>query len=642
MGWNKYEGPTPPMGSGPSTAVGVVTQVMSTLQSQMSTFTAQTLSTLSQLGDLSIPDVGPMPDIAITPRDINLNWPAPNAIDVGELGALDAAIPADPGARQINTAVSFSPPAWNPSVATLNLPNAPAGIDTSGMPSKPNVDMNVDLPVAPSFQQPVLDALDAVTIPQFTFPTLPTFDEQAPQFTEVAPNVVINWIEPAYSSESLTEVQAVIRRMMAGGTGLKKEIEEQLFERARQREDRVAAKAIATAHDTVANKGYVAPPGLLVAQVNAAIEQNQLAANALQRETQIKAADIEQENMRFAVQQSLAAENLLVNIFNNAAQRSFEMARFTVESQIQVFNSKVSLYNALASAYQTKAQVFKTKIDAALAALDVYRTQIEGQKVIGEINMQRVQAFNAKVQALLSYVEVYKAQMQGAQVKTEVIRAQLDAYRTDVQAYAEKLNAEKTRFDAYRTQIEGEVAKVGILDAEARVYSAQAGVAEAAASVRAKQIQADVEVMQAETQRFAALVDRSKATLQAALSKVEARARVEGLKIQNLTAQSDANRSKNEATIRVGEQALQTNIAITSASIEKFKVAMSKVMQEADLKARSLQAAGQITATLAGGAMAAQHVQASIGSSASDNTSVSFGFNQGAQEVWNYTPTSTG
>lgn len=641
MSWNHYEGPTPPMGTGPAEAVNVVNQVMSTLQTQMNTFTTRALQTLDSLGTLVIPDTGVMPDISITTRDATLEWPEPSEISAGDLGQLDVTMPSDPGYQPINTNVSFSPPGWNPSVVQLNLPNTPAPIDTSGMPSKPSIDMSVNLPAAPSLATPVMDALDSINIPLFNFPTLPTFTDAAPEFTEVAPNVAINWAEPVYSSESLSEVQTTIRRMMAGGTGLKKEIEEQLFERARQREDRVAAKAIATAHDTVANKGYVAPPGLLVAQVNAAIENNQLAANALQRETQIKAADIEQENMRFAVQQSIAVESLLVNIFNNAAQRSFEMARFTVESQIQLFNSKVALYNALVSTYQTKAQVFKVKLDAALAALDVYRAQIEGQKVIAEINTQRVQAFNAKVQALLAQTEVYKAQMQGAQIQTEVIRSQLEAYRTDVSAYAEKLNAEKTRFDAYRTQVEGETAKVGILDAEARVFSARAGVSEAAANVQIKGIQASIESMQATTQRFAAVVDRSKADLQAKLAKVEANARVAGLKIQNFSAQSDANRAKAEATIRVGEQALQTNIAITNAAIERYKIAVNKILQEADLKARSLQAAGQITSTLAGGAMAAQHVQASIGANASDSTSVQYGYSQSAQESWNYQPTAT-
>lgn len=641
MGWNNYEGPMPPIGSGPAAAVGVVNQVMGQLQSQMSTFTGRALDVLDQLGSVEIPDAGVMPDISITPRDTTLEWGPPESIDVGDLGQLDVELPAEPAYPTIDTDVKFSPPTWRPSVTQLNMPDKPAPIDTSGMPGKPSIDTSVELPAAPTLSMPVMEALSSINIPQFNFPALPSFGAAAPEFNEQAPNPVINWAEPAYASESMTEVQAVIRRMLAGGTGLKKEIEEQLFERARQREDRVAAKAIATAHDTIANKGYVAPPGVLVAQVNAAIEQNQLQANALQRETQIKAADIEQENMRFAVQQSIAVESLLVNIFNNAAQRSFEMARFTVESQIQLFNSKVGLYNALVSAYQTKAQVFKVQLDAALAALDAYRVQIEGQKVISEINTQRVQAYNARVQALLAQTEVYKAQMQGAQVKTEVIRSQLEAYRTDVQAYAEKLNAEKTRFDAYRTQIEGEVAKVGILDAEARVFSAQAGVVESAANVQIKRVQADIETMQATTQRFAALVDRTKADLQARLAKVEARARVSGLQIQNLSAQTDANRAKSEATIRVGEQALQTNIAITNAAIERYKIAVNKIMQEADLKARSLQAAGQITSTLAGGAMAAQHVQASIGANASDNTSVAFGYSQSAQESWTYQPTAT-
>lgn len=642
MSWNHYEGGPAPSGTGPAQAVSTVQQVMGQLQSQAQSFIARTESILNALGTVQVPPIGDMPPISITKRDNALDWPAPKLEAVGDPGSLEVTLPSDPGLPSISTGVSLAIPDWSPSVVSINIPDTPTPVDTSGVPSRPDVDTAVELPATPALAMPVLESLDQITVPTFTFPALPTFSDAAPQFTDAAPSAVINWAEPQYASESLTEVQATIKRMMAGGTGLKPEIEQQLFDRARAREDQTAAKAVAEAFDTFANKGFTMPPGALAAQVNAAREQAQLQANSLQRDVMIKVADIEQENLRFAVQQGLAAENLLINIFNNAAQRSFEMARFTVESQIQLFNSKVSLFNAVTSAYQTRAQVYKIQIDAALAQLDVYRIQLEGQKVVSEINVQRVQAYNARVQALMAQVEVYKAQMEGARIRTDAIRTQIEAYRTDVEAYSSRVNADKVRFDAYRTQVEGETAKIGITEAEARVYAARASAAEAAANVRVQAIRADIEKMQATTGRFAALVDRSKAELQAKLGKVEANARVAGLNIQHLSAQSDANRAKSEAIIRIGEQELQSNIAITSASIERYKVAVQKILQEADLKARSLQAAGQMASTLAGGAMAAQHVQASISSTASDSTSVAFGYSQSASEAWNYTPTSTG
>jgi hypothetical protein len=397
-----------------------------------------------------------------------------------------------------------------------------------------------------------------------------------------------------------------------------------------------ASKATAEAFDTFANKGFTMPPGALVAQVNAVAEQGRLQANALQREVMTKVADIEVENLRFAVSQSVAVEQLLMNIFNNAAQRTFEIARFTVESQIQLYNAKISLYNTLAGAYATRAQVFKIKTDAALAQLDVYRLQLEGQKLVGEINQQRVVTFNAKVQALLTQVEIYKADMQGAQLKTEVIRTQLEAYRTDVQAYAERIGADKLRFDAYRTQVDGEVAKVGVLEAEARVFGERVRAADVQANIQFKSVDAALQKLTNDTQRFVAVVDRSKTEIAAKLGAFEANARVAGLNIQYMSTENEATRSRNEADVRVAELQLQTNTVMTSAAIERYRVNITKILEEAGLKQRSLAAAGQIASTLAGGAMAAQHVQASISANSSDSTNTSTSFAQSGNENWTY------
>lgn len=636
MGWNKYDGPSPPMGTGPAAAVSVVQNVMSSLQTQMNSATTAAMSTLDALGSLQVPATGPMPDIAVPPRHDMLPWAPPEGLDIAALGDLDTELPAAPETPTIDTNISVDIPTWSPSVVALNIPNAPAPIDTSSLPARPAVNTSISMPSRPTLDTPVMEAMTSLTIPAFASPTLPTFTDPAPEFMEAAPNPVIAWTEPTYMSESLTEVQAAIKRMLDGQTGLPPEIEQQLFDRARAREDMTAGKAVAEAFDDFANKGFTMPPGALVAQVNEVREKNGLAVQSLQREIMTKVADIAVENVREGVRQALSAENLLVNIFNNAAQRAFEMARFTVESQIQLYNAKAQVFNTLMSAYATKAQVFKVKVDAALSALEVYRVQMEGQRIVGELNRQKVAVFDARVQAMMSQVELYKTDMQAAQVQVEVIRSQLDAYRTDVQAYAENINAQKTRFDAYRTQVEGEVAKVGILDAEARVYAARVQAGDTKANIQLKRVQTDLEKMSADTQRYAALLDGSKAELQAKLGKIEANARVAGLNIQYMSAQTDAERAKHEADVRIAEAQLQSGIAITNATIERYKVAVNKILQEADLQARSLQAAGQIASTLAGGAMAAQHVQASIGANASDSTSVNYGYNQQAVEQWTY------
>lgn len=634
MAWNKYNQVPYSIPTGPAEAVTKVVETMNYLQGQATSFTAQTQAILNSLESIQIPDVGLVPEVTLPRVNTDIQWPAPAGLEI-ELGDLSATIPADPGLPYISTSVNFTPPSFTPTIPNIAIPDAPAPIDTSGLPARPAVG-TVTLPTAPNLTLPVLESMEAINIPVFTFPTLPTFDEAAPAFTDAAPSTFVNWSEPTYASENFDEVKAVIKRIFAGGTGLPPAIEQQMFDRARARLDQTSRKAVQDAFDTFANKGFTMPPGVLVEQVNAANEQARLESNAQERDIRTLVAQTEIDNMKFAVQQGIAAENIIFNIFNNAAQRTFEIAKFAVESQISLFNTKVTLFNAMTSAYQTRAQVFKFKLDAALAALEAYRVQLEGQKVVSEINLQKVQAFNARVQALVSQVEIYRAQMQGAQVQAEVIRTQIDGYRADVQAYAERIGADKVRFDAYKSQVEGEVAKVGVYDAQARVFQSLVSAEGIKADVGIKSIQANIEQMNAVTQRFVALVDRSKAEIQGKLGVVEAKARTAGLNIQFMSAQNDASRAKAEAIIRIGEQQLQTNLGLVQALIERFKANVNKVIQEADLKARSLQAAGQMASTLAGGAMAAQHVQATIGSSVGESHTTSTSWSEGASESWNY------
>lgn len=640
MGWKNY---TPPIDSvivGPSAAVSQVQQTMSQMNDRVSAFTSQVTSTLNALQTMTFDATQPPPNVTIERGSTSLSWNV-QPLDGLDLGGLTFDKVDDPGQVSFPALdATLDMPTFDPG-ATITLPAAPAPISVGGMPVRPTIDTSVSLPDKPVLVQPVLDAFDAITIPTFTFPTIPDFTDAAPTFDMATPNVVIDWHEPVYASENFDLILATVKRMIAGGTGLPDEIERSLFDKARAREDITLRKAVNEAFDTFASKGFTMPPGMLVEQVNAAQETSQLQVNSLSRDLFAKVADIQVENLRAAVQQGVAAENVLTNIFSNAQQRAFEMARFTVESQLSLYNAQVGLFNTYMNAYQIKANVFKTRLDAQLAKLEAYKAELEGQKTISEINQQRVQTFLAKVQALSAQVAVYSAEMDGARVKAAVVQTQIEAYKADVSAYAESIGAEKVRFDAYRAQVDGEVAKTGIIDANARVFASMASVEQSKAEIRVKSGQLLIEQSQATTQRFVAQIENARATIAAKVAKIDAQARVLALAIQNLSAQSDANRAKAEADIRIAEQQLQSNMAAVSNQIKLYELSMNRVMEQARLKVSAMQSAGTMAATLAGGAMAAQHVQASISTNSSESVSQSTAKSESASENWQYTPLST-
>jgi len=616
-----------------SIATSTVTSVMDKLAVSATGFTAQLNSVTNALANLAFDSSDSPPVLPDFSNADAIQWLPATPLDLSGLGGASQAMPAVPDPASfapVNLAMVIAP--FSPGV-TLNLPSAPGGFTMPNMPSAPVINTSISIPGAPVLIEPVMAALNNITIPSFTFPTLATFNAVAPAFNVAAPSVTVSWREPAYSSENFTEVLSTVQALFAGGTGLPPIIQQQLFDLARAREDVTALKATQEAFDTFASKGFTMPSGMLAQQVNVALEKNQLQANSLNRDILTKSADYEIANLRFAVEQGIAAENILFNIFNNAETRAFEVAKLQTENQITLYNSQVTLFNAYTESYQTQANVYKTVIEGPLAELDIYKSELEGQKIISEINQQLVQTFLAKIQGVQAQVEVYKAQMEGAKIQVEIAETQIQEYKGSVDAFSALIQAERVTYDIYRTQVEAEVSKVGIIDADARVFAVQAQVAMEQVEANIKTAQLTIEQSQATTQRYVAQVEGAKAMLAAQVAVVDANARIAELNIKDDVAQSEMNVSLNETKLRLAEYRTQTALAMYGAQTKMYEVNINKMLEQVKIRSSSLTAAGQMYSTLAGGAMAAQHVQASMSYNSSTTASLSETWSESGAET---------
>lgn len=610
-----------PVTTGQAAAVTEVQEAMDRFETRTQEFTTKFYETFDELKELVDDDIPfAPPDLTFEPETfppIQLGNPLqesmPNTLD----------LPA-PAAPDMTPQIS-APPAQNwptaPVIESVSLPDAPT-FERIDPPVKPVVSTDLTVPDAPALELPGLPVLDVISIPAFVAPTLPTFNEVAPSFSAAAPNTSIEWAEPVYASENFDEALAVLQRMRIGGTGLTPAIEQQIFERGRARLDRATAKAVAELHDNYAGRGFVAPPGQLQAALAAVHEEGQMQVSALSRDVLVQAKEIEVENLRFAVTNGLAAEQILVNLFSNAVQRSFEMARFSVESALALYNTQVNIFNALMQAFQTKAAVFKTLTDAALAALEQQRLVLEAARVRGELNQQKVAVYSEQVKATLSQVELYKARLQGVQAQADIAKTIFDGYRAEVQGFGEVMNARKTEADIFKTRMDGETSRIQLGQAQASIFNSLV-------TAEATKVNAWRDVQQVEISRVQAIASAFGNTIQGFQAEVQrANAKVQAvleLKKTNLQADSVRHNAVIEtarAQLGMGQLALQSNVAKANASIELLRVDITRLSQQSELRARTLQAMGQMTATLAGGAMAAQHVQAQISASSTDTNSV--------------------
>lgn len=526
-----------------------------------------------------------------------------------------------------NIAVPFPPtiniatitvPDFVPSITGLSIPEAPGALDTSGLPTHPAVG-TVTTPTQPTLDTPVMDSLTNIVVPAFTFPVLPTFDSTAPAFEPTPLSSVLYWSEPVYQQEVLDEVLVQVRRYFAGGTGIPAAVEQALFARSNEREDQLVEREVGQAYDEFAVRGFTLPPGTLAAKTDMVRQDALLRKQGAQREVVIKAAEWEIQNLRFAVEQGIACETVLVNIFLNQAARMFEAAKFQIEANIQVYNAQISLFNARQMAYRTAAEVFQIKTNAALAVLEVFKAQIQGEIAKSQLNESKVRVFLAKVQSLQVQVELYRTNMEAARIQSDVIRTQIEAFKADVEAYAAKVQAGKLVFDAYTARVGGEVAKAQILDAEARAYASLLSGKVAQADINIKGAQLNLEKYKEQIVQYTAKLESEKVRMQFQLQNIQAAVAAFGADTQRYIAQVEGEKAKVQLNITGKETEIRSNLAYFEALVKSYDIRMQKLIEEAKLNLQGLSTAGQVSATLAAGALAAVHVGAQITGSGAVN-----------------------
>ena len=604
------------------TAVNIVTEKMSKLDSLSQSYNALLKSSLAEMGGIRMDDVA-QPAIIVptaTPVPVIQVGPAPTYTpDV-------LVMPAEPGSPNIEALLSALdvgdmdslPDA--PVMPALNLPDAP-GMAAITVPVRPAIDTNVDMPDAPAVVMPEMEGLEQITLPVFEFPQLPDFDGQPPSADFAVPNVFINWSEPVYESELLDELQAKVRAMMQGGTGLPTAVEDALFARARERDSAETNRAVQEAVDTWAARNFTMPPGMLVKQANVIREQGRLKASELNRDVMVESAKWEIESIRFAVTQGMSLEQLTANLYDNTCKRLFEVAKFQAEAQISVFNAQIGLFNAQNGAFQTLAQVYRTRLDGALAKLQAYKTAIDGQVALGQINQQRVDVYKAKLTGVSAAVELFNGMMRGAQVRSDVIKNHFDAYRAEVQAYAEQVGAEKAKFDAYESQVKGEVAKAGVFETQSRAYASTIQGLASKSEIKVKGAQLRMEAARVHLQKFATDTDAFKAKLQASLSQVQYGTQVFQAQVDGWKASSQASISETEMQARFADMNTRTNIAFSEMQMGAYTANINKAYQQAQIALEASKAMGQYASQLAAGAMSSMHVSASVSGSGSQTDS---------------------
>lgn len=543
---------------------------------------------------------------------------APNDPNVNiQIGSAPTA-PAVSSVAPINVGPA---PTFSGSEPSLNFPSRPGPLAVPSPGAAPTL-TDIVLPEEPTLLYPDAPTLREVVLPELPDVVYPEFVAELPVLDIEIPTIGITYNETPYTSLLLSETTARIRTMLQGGTGLPPDVENALFDRAKARLDITSMRAMQEVVEQWSSRGFAEPGGELSSRMREIREQNRDATNNLNRDILIRVHEVEIENLRFAVQQGVALESLLINYAAGYAQRALQAQQLMAQVAIDVFNARVNLYNAQLVGYRTQAEVFRAQIEAERSKIELYRAQIEGAAAISSLNESEVRIYAERVRALQATVDIYEAQIKAVNAQVEADQARVEAYRATVQAFGEQVNAKRAEFEAYGEEVRAQTGVVQAYEASVRAFAErtrayQIGVEAQAISKRVEidAARLQIEAFQAEVQGYRESVNAEVSKTQAALNLYDGQSRI-------FTARLGAESARVESTARQFQVEVENARNSANIALQNATSNAENALRAAQIALEALRTQATVASQLAAGALSAVNMGASISGQSSDSTDI--------------------
>ncbi len=513
-------------------------------------------------------------------------------------------------------------PARAPSIRTVT----PVAALTDTPPDAPILpDRTSSLPEAPS-----KDGLpDPITLRNLSLPDapdiiIPDFTGVEPGMLDEAPSTNISYSENFYESTLLSELNNKLIEHVQGlnPTGLSPEIEQQIWDRARERTTAATQGAIIQVSRSSAAAGWDQPVG---AQYEAEQQARQKAVEedvAESRNIAIKQAELELQNFQFAFTQGIALEGQMINYTNEVANRRLDVAKYTVQAAISLYELKVSYFNAGVELYKTKSTVYKDQIQSAVAKVEIYKAELDGQKLISEINAQDINNYKSQVEAVLSLYEVYKSELEGVKLLLEHDNLAIQRYESEIKGYAEKVKAKSLEYEGYKAELSGESLKVEQYKSLVDAFESRMSAIKASTEAKVAKLDADIKVNQEmPLEESKILTETFKIATEAEAKRLESLMALYKTDAEIFNIESNTEFKKLDASLKARDQDLDFLTAKAGVEVDKLKIASDRMSKAADTMARVTETQGRIAAQIAS-ARLAQH-SFSVGRSKSESDSTS-------------------
>lgn len=517
-------------------------------------------------------------------------------------------------------AVSFEAPPTFTGSAPVIAPHTPPGALTATPPAGPPALDPVVVPDAPTITLPDFPELLSIDLPDAPAITLPTFQGARPNFSIHVPTNTFGFNAEQYSSALVDAIRSKLQLLINGEVGLPAPAVSQMRDRAYSAIDTQQLQTEQEAIAAFVARGFSQPDGVLRRELARTRQNAQNQKNSLSRDIYIQEIQIRLDNVKFGVAQGIALESALMQNFLGVQQIAFEAARAQISLAIDVANAEIARANLELEQFKADAEVFRDLIQAELAKIEIYRAQLEGQRLRGELNQQNVSMYAERVRALLAVVEIYKAQVDGAKAKSDVNVSRTQAFLAQVQAYGERVKAYETEWEAYGKQLEADLSQYRRYEIETQIYGTRADIWGKINGNKIDQRRLQLSERELDITAYRARLEKISTVLGAEESRVRAVTSIFASDVDKYRADATIEQVVSDTNLRSMQVAIEQERSRVDTAIKNAQIGIEQHTKLLELLVSSKQAIGQIGATMAAGLASSMSVHAQIGSNLSQST----------------------
>lgn len=498
---------------------------------------------------------------------------------------------------------------------TVTLPDAPTFV-TEVSADKPFI-ADVVNAVAPVESVPdKLTSIGGHTVPAPPAVVIADFGDAIPVYNLEVPTTPFAYVEPTYTSDLKDAVEAkLLSDVENGGTGLASDVEDAIWERTRERDERDYNEASTKLDSLWSGKSFSLPNGVLVEAHQELINRDKDQRTERNRDILIKQAELAQTNTHFAITSSLSLEQLELNHANQVYNRALEAEKATIEFGIAYHNLKIADYNIQLERYKAQAVEQGSRLDAERLRLEAYRTELLEIGAKSDLDKDLLSEYSIDLERYDKQLKLFTAEQGAVATALGIEGLKIDFYKENINDHRARVDAQSKEADLYLAQVQGELGKVKVYTAELEAEKTRVATLKVQADIELAKMRENIELQSLSLRAFLGNVEKYKAEVGIATTEMGMEATMYGHDINKFRGEIQ----RDVAQLSLGVETLIKGRALdlqnTNIRLENAKANLSAVLSTANLRLEAAKGIASSYVSIASAVMSGFSAIASIESS---------------------------